>query len=99
MSGIISAEGESISLNNPINVNEGEKKGNVERWLSEIEGQMFETMKKMSISSLNDNKTKRTEWVLKWPAQSILLVDMIKWTSDVEKAISSNQLPKLLSEL
>ena len=80
-------------------MNEGEKKGNVERWLSEIEVQMFETMKKISISCLNDDRISRSDWVLKWPAQSILLIDMIKWTSEVEKAIVENSLPRLLIDL
>jgi len=34
---MISAEKEKIKFNKGINVNEGEKKGNVERWLYEIE--------------------------------------------------------------
>lgn len=34
---MISAEKEKVKFNKPINVNEGEKKGNVERWLFEIE--------------------------------------------------------------
>lgn len=35
--GMISAEKEKVRFNKSINVNEGEKKGNVERWLYEIE--------------------------------------------------------------
>ena len=35
--GMISAEGEEVELNRKIDVNEGDKKGNVERWMLEIE--------------------------------------------------------------
>jgi len=34
---MISAEKEKVQFSKGINVNEGEKKGNVERWLLEIE--------------------------------------------------------------
>ena len=34
---VISAEGEEIDLNKPIRVDEGEKRGNVEKWLAELE--------------------------------------------------------------
>lgn len=64
---MFSVEGEFVPFINNINVNEGEKKGNVERWLLEIEAVMFDTIKKISIDCLND-RTPRTEWVLKWPA-------------------------------
>ena len=49
-----SMEGEYIDFNNVVNVVEGEKKGNVERWLVDIEQQMFDTVKKNAIDCLND---------------------------------------------
>ena len=42
---MISAEKEKVDFKRSINVNEGEKKGNVERWLSEIEEVMIMTLK------------------------------------------------------
>lgn len=42
---MISAESENVKFNKEINVNEGEKKGNVERWLGEIEFMMRNTLK------------------------------------------------------
>jgi dynein heavy chain len=41
---VISEEGEKIFLFKPINVNEGDKKGSVEKWLSELEEVMRNTM-------------------------------------------------------
>jgi len=34
---MISAEGEIVALSKKIDVNEGDKKGNVEKWMLEIE--------------------------------------------------------------
>ena len=34
---MISPEKETVQMYRPVNVNEGDKKGNVERWLLEIE--------------------------------------------------------------
>lgn len=64
---MISGEKEKVKFNKSINVNEGEKKGNVERWLSEIEGVMIETLRKIMRDSLYDTQ-KRTNWVRAWPA-------------------------------
>lgn len=48
-------------------MNEGEKKGNIEKWLSEIESMMRNTLKQITKDSMIDEATKRTEWVQKWP--------------------------------
>ena len=37
---MISPEKEEVSFHKKVNVNEGEKKGNVEKWLLEIEHEM-----------------------------------------------------------
>lgn len=42
--GLISAEKERVKLLKVIDVNEGEKKGNVEKWLLEIEKSMIRTL-------------------------------------------------------
>lgn len=60
---MISPEKEHIPLLKPIDVNEGEKKGNVERWLLEIEEMMRETLKEIMFKSITD-KRKRIDWVL-----------------------------------
>jgi dynein heavy chain len=65
---MISAEREKVTFSKSINVNEGEKKGNVEKWLSEIEAVMIDTLKKIMKSSHSDVDAKRVIWVRKWPA-------------------------------
>jgi dynein heavy chain len=87
---MISGEKEKVKFNKSINVNEGEKKGNVERWLSEIEGVMIDTLRKIMRDSLFDQQ-KRTTWVRAWPAQIILGVNMIRWTKGSEKAIMTGK--------
>ena len=42
--GMVSAEGEQVLLDKPVDVNEGEKKGNVEKWMIEIEYQMRKSL-------------------------------------------------------
>lgn len=46
-----------------VDVNEGEKKGNVEKWLLEIEKLMIDTLTKITKDSMKDTSTKRTTWV------------------------------------
>lgn len=46
--GMISAEKENVKFNKKINVNEGDRKGNVEVWLLEIENTMIETLVKIT---------------------------------------------------
>ena len=57
---MISGEKEKVGFIRSINVNEGEKKGNVERWLSEIEGVMIETLKRIMKEAYQDDRILRT---------------------------------------
>jgi dynein heavy chain len=41
---MVSAEGEVVQFESKVDVNEGEKKGNVEKWMLEIEAQMRKTL-------------------------------------------------------
>jgi len=85
---MISAEGESVNFIKPVDVNEGDKKGNVEKWMLEIETIMRKTLRQQCLLSLADYyKNGRNVWVKGWPGQIILAVDQIDWTSGVEKAI------------
>ena len=51
-----------------MDVNEGDKKGNVEKWLLEIEDAMHDTLKDIMKRSIQDTKTARVDWVINWPA-------------------------------
>ena len=57
---MISAEKENVKFNKKINVNEGDRKGNVEVWLLEIENTMIETLVKITDDCIEDLATART---------------------------------------
>ena len=60
---MISAEKENVKFVKKINVNEGDRKGNVEVWLLEIENTMIETLVKITADCIQDLSTPRTDWV------------------------------------
>jgi dynein heavy chain len=73
---MLSAEGEEVNFNSKIDVNAGDKKGNVEKWMLEIETVMRKTLRELCRDSLKDYyKAKRTTWVGCWPGQIVLAVD------------------------
>jgi dynein heavy chain, axonemal len=85
---MISAEGETVKFDKMVDVNEGDKKGNVEKWMLEIETAMRKSLSQACKDSLHQYyNMKRTEWVKNWPGQIILAVDQIDWTTGVEDAI------------
>jgi dynein heavy chain len=98
VSAMISAEKERVDFNKSVDVNEGEKKGNVERWLSEIEAVMIATLKRITKDSLSD-QTERVKWVRKWPAQTVLAVNMIRWTEGAEHAIETRTIKEFVGRL
>jgi len=84
--GMISPEKEIVPFVLKIDVHEGDKKGNVEKWLLEIEQVMRDTLKKIAKDSLTDH-CERTQWVLNYPAMVVLMGNMIKWTFNSEQAL------------
>ena len=59
---MISPEKEEVLFPTSVNVNEGERKGNVEKWLLEIELLMILSLKKVNRESLYD-KQNRLDWI------------------------------------
>jgi dynein heavy chain, axonemal len=88
---MISAEKENVKFLKAIDVNEGSRKGNVEIWLKEIETLMMDTLREITRNSICDTKVERIEWVRRWPGQVILSVNMSRWTTAAEIAISKGQ--------
>jgi dynein heavy chain len=88
-----SIEGEMVDLDKPVNVAEGDKKGNVEKWLLEVESSMIDCLIRISGDSIKTYETeKRTDWVALWPGQVIICVDMIFWTKETTDAIDKGEL-------
>jgi len=64
VSGMISQEGEEVMFDTKVDVNEGDKKGNVEKWMLEIEAVMRKSLKKICKDSLEAyHNTERIKWV------------------------------------
>ena len=66
--GMISAEGETVDFMKKIDVNEGDRKGNVEMWMLDIEDQMIKSLReltKQAIAAYPD--AERTEWSKLFP--------------------------------
>jgi dynein heavy chain, axonemal len=61
--GMNSQEKEYVKFNKSINVEEGDRKGNVEKWLLDIEKMMILTLTTLTDSSIKDSNTLRTDWV------------------------------------
>lgn len=50
--GMISAEGEEVHFDKEVDVNAGDKKGNVEKWMLEIEATMRRSLKSITKDSM-----------------------------------------------
>ncbi|XP_063983101.1 dynein axonemal heavy chain 7-like [Diachasmimorpha longicaudata] len=80
-----SSEGESIVLEDKIDT--ASARGQVEKWLVELETDMKKSIKAQVIRAKGAYLgKKRSEWVLEWPGQTILCVGQLYWTSDVTEA-------------
>jgi hypothetical protein len=49
---------------------------------------MIDTLKRITKTAIEDQST-RVDWVKMWPAQTVLGVNMIRWTVQAEEAISN----------
>jgi dynein heavy chain len=73
--GMISAEQEIVGFNKKIDVNEGDKKGNVEIWMLDIEAMMIASLKTLAKTALESYpNTERTEWSKQYPGQIVLCI-------------------------
>ena len=85
VTGMISAEGESVPFLKAINVNEGDRKGNVEKWMLDIEECMIKCLTSLNKNAIAEyTKMERTEWSKLFPGQVILAASQIFWTKEVE---------------
>jgi dynein heavy chain len=61
---MISAEKEEVDFLRKVDVNEGDKKGNVELWMLDIEREMKRCLQDLAKKALvSYEETKRTDWV------------------------------------
>ena len=84
------AKGEVVVLDEAIDPESPENKGNVECWLLLLERMQWRTLKTSTTHGLQDYKdTPRDQWTLRWPQQVILAGSSVFWTSEVNEVLST----------
>jgi dynein heavy chain len=91
ISQMISSEDEVVKMDRPIDPETTANKGNVERWLLELESIQWDSIRTLTVGSIEQYKSiKRNDWILNWPAQVILGVSSLYWTVEVTQALAAN---------
>ncbi|XP_067216276.1 dynein axonemal heavy chain 7 [Linepithema humile] len=81
-----STEGEEVEILEIISTSAA--RGQVEKWLIELESEMRKSVRHMVHQAILAYHTKkRTVWVLEWPGQTVLCIGQTYWTQQVEEAM------------
>jgi dynein heavy chain len=92
ISTVISSEGERVDLDQIIDPESKANKGNVEKWLLELEQFTWDTLKRRTGHCVEGFKhNSRIDWMLMWPAQNIIAISQVYWTADVTKILNTPQ--------
>ncbi|KAJ8726572.1 hypothetical protein PYW07_001270 [Mythimna separata] len=84
-----SSEGEVVLLT--LTINTAAARGQVEKWLLELEKAMKASVHNVVAQSYDDYLFRqRDEWVLIWPGQTVQCIAMTFWTLEVTEAIHIN---------
>jgi len=88
---MVSSEKEIVNLS--LIINTEKSRGQVEKWLVDLEISMRNTVRGVIEKALESyQETVRHEWVVQWPGQAVLAVSSTYWTTEVTQAIK--QYPK-----
>ncbi|XP_076618005.1 dynein axonemal heavy chain 7 isoform X2 [Colletes latitarsis] len=84
-----SSEDEEITLEDIVNTVAA--RGQVEKWLLELESSMKKSVRAQVIQAKDAYlEQTRSKWALIWPGQTILCVSKLYWTADVTDALSKS---------
>ena len=84
--GMKSGEGEYVSLGKNLRA-----RGNIEKWLTDVETFMQNSLKRLGKKGYNDYaSTERKEWILNQPAQLVLSCHSIHWCGELEACLGPN---------
>ena len=89
---MVSGEGEIVPLstNAPVEPDAERNRGNVERWLLEMEVSMRTTLKEIGRAAVEAYpKSVRNEFVQHWTGMIVLAADCLYWTKDVEDSMTA----------
>lgn len=59
---------------------------------------MIDTLKRITKQAVED-QNQRVIWVKMWPAQTVLAVNMVRWTNLAEEAINNGTVKNFLEQL
>lgn len=86
-------------LDSAVDPESAANKGNVERWLLELEAMQWQSVRTQVTLSLKEYPTiPREQWVLNWPAQAVLGVSQVRtalYRVDIFRAVVLQRLPRL----
>jgi len=86
---MVSSEAEIVNLS--ITINTAKARGQVERWLLDLELSMKTTVRAViGKALLAYQNTVRHEWVVQWPGQAVLAVSCTYWTVEMTQAIKQH---------
>lgn len=86
---MVSSEGEIVSLS--LTINTAKARGQVEKWLVNLELSMRTTVREVIGNALLAyQNTIRHEWVVQWPGQAVLAVSCTHWTAEMTQAIKQH---------
>lgn len=70
---------QTVVLDSAVDPESAANKGNVERWLLELEAMQWQSVRTQVTLSLKEYPTiPREQWVLNWPAQAVLGVSQVR---------------------
>jgi dynein heavy chain len=83
-----SSENEIVKLDTDISTSEA--RGQVEKWLLQLEEIMRSSIRKIMVEGLESYpKAKRSDWIQAWPGQVVLAVTQKFWTANMHECISA----------